>query len=327
MSGCRTTRLMFRFAALAAAVAHGGSVETRADVVVETTSGRVFRGRFDHRTTAERLVLRTGTAQMYVTRPIQWSRVSRVRLDGAPLSPKDVIARFDAQGWPSAAEEEAGPELPGPSAPPPPQPDPPRPSRDAGAYEPAPMYALPEATPSYQTPALWPRNEALPRATSLHIDATVGKWRSYADSDGIVLRVSPRDAFGNVVPVSGTVEVDLIGMQSATRTRGEPFPRLARWVRRIVPDDVVGFGATYRLPFQARHPEFDLELGSLGAVHARLVVPGQGVFDDTATMVWVRPFDTTRDQLQMRTRGRFFAPLERTSRGMNGSRLGVVPPP
>jgi hypothetical protein len=279
-------------------------------VVVETSSGRVFTGRFDHRTSSERLVLRAGSSDMYLLRAIDWRRVTRVRVDGKPLQAADLLARFDAQGWPRVAEE-----LPAParSVPPPPEPRLPRPS-DASA--------APTGIPGWESARSGPA-----RARSMHLEASVGKWRGYADNDGIVVRVSPRDADGNIVPVSGTLAVDLIGTQSATMTRGQPFPRLARWVRRVEPQDIVGYGATYRLPFQARHPEFDLELGSIGAVHARLIVPGQGVFDDTASTVWIRPFSATRDQLQMHTGGRFFAPIERTSRGMNGSRLGVIAPP
>jgi hypothetical protein len=51
------------------------------------------------------------------------------------------------------------------------------------------------------------------------------------------------------------------------------------------------------------------------------------VFDDTADMVWVRPYSATRDRLQMHTGGRFFFPWERTSRGMNDSRSGILPAP
>jgi hypothetical protein len=96
------------------------------------------------------------------------------------------------------------------------------------------------------------------------------------------------DAYGNIVPVNGTLEVDVIGEQPAHRTYGEPFPPLLRWATKVRPEDVGANGATFRVPFQAWHPEFDLKLGSMGAVHARLSVPGQGVFDDTATMVWLR---------------------------------------
>ncbi|MFH1923324.1 MAG: hypothetical protein ABIP48_25965, partial [Planctomycetota bacterium] len=72
-------------------------------------------------------------------------------------------------------------------------------------------------------------------------------------------------------------------------------------------------GAKYRFPFQAVHPEFDLELAPYAAVHARLSVPGEGVFEATESDVRVRPYSATRDHLQYTTGQRFF-PLERTGR-------------
>ncbi len=278
-------------------------------VVIETVSGRVLTGEIDHRTTRDQLVLRSGASDMYLTRPIAWSAVARVRVGGKPLVPSELLARLDAEGWPQPVPPEPAPSM---DAPRPPVPQPPAPGdvfdeertdRSAQSFEP------------------WPP------ARSMAIEAAVGKWSSYVDNDGVVVRVFPLDAFGNIVPVSGMLEVDLIGTQSANLTRGQPFPQLARWVVRVNPQDVGGDGATFRLPFQARHPDFDLELGSFGAVHARLSVPGQGVFDDTASAIWVRQYSPLRDRLQMHTGGRFFRPQERTSRGMNDSRSGVLAGP
>jgi hypothetical protein len=251
-------------------------------------------------------MLRSGPRDMYLVRSMDWSRVARVRIDGKPYTPAELVARFEREGWPRAAAE-----LPAPS---PPSPRPPN------APRPGPSDRVDSSAARWQDSVSW-----LP-ARSLHIEAAADKWSSYSDNDGVVVRIFPCDANGNVVPVAGTLLVDLIGTQSANLTRGEPFPQLARWVRRVEPRDIAADGATYRLRFQAWHPDFDLQLGSLGVVHARLTVPGQGVFDDTASMVWVRPYSATRDRLQMHTGGRFF-PQERTSRGMNDSRSGVIAPP
>jgi hypothetical protein len=293
------------FGQLLGAWARGRAAEA---VVVETASGRVFTGQIDHRTTSRQLVVRSGPDDMHLARWIEWGRVARVRIDGKPYTASELLARFDAEGWPRVAEELSQPKA---STPRPPAPRPPGPSQAFDA----------EAAGGERVEEAWPV------ARSLHIEAQSGKWSGYTDNDGVVVRVFPLDANGNVVPVGGTLEVDLIGSQSASLTRGDPFPQLARWVERVDPRDVGSDGATYRLPFQAWHPDFDLQLGSLGAVHARLSVPGQGVFDDTASMVWVRPYSATRDRLQMHTGGRFFLPQERTSRGMNDSRSGVIAPP
>ncbi len=273
------------------------SVSRAADaIVVEAVSGRVFTGQIDRRTSPQALVVRSGTADMYVVRPIDWSRVVRVRLDGKPMSAAELIARFDADGWPSTAEE-----LP-----------PPRGAAPKSVRPPGPSDEFSDDQPQAQ------RTRANPRVRSLKIEASAGKWSGGVENDGVLLRVMPLDASGNIVPVNGTLEVDLIGNQTASRTRGEPFPQLARWGQQVSAADVGGDGATYRLAYQAWHPEFDLQLGSTAAVHARLSVPGQGVFDDTATWVWVRPYSETRDRVQEHTGARFF-PQERTNRGTNDS--------
>ncbi|MBI3838547.1 MAG: hypothetical protein HY288_11525 [Planctomycetia bacterium] len=267
-------------------------------VVVETLSGRVFTGQIDIRTSREVLVLRMGTRNVTFVRPIDWNYIVRIRIDGKPLTPPELLRRFEASGWPSSNQDL--PEAPASPANPP---------RLPGPSDESPDESSATALDSVQP---------LPPVSSLHIEASVAKWNSGADNDGVLLRVFPLDAQGNIVPVSGTLEVDLIGQQEATLTRGEPFPQLARWGQLVDAQDVGANGATYRLPFQAWHPDVNLQLGSSGTVHVRLSVPGQGVFDDTATMVRLRPYSSTRDRLRQ-FRGTRFFPQERTTRGTSDS--------
>jgi hypothetical protein len=287
-------------------------------VVIETASGRVFAGRFDGSTNRWQLVLRVGARDMYLLRSIRWGDVVRVRIAGKAITPQTLVSRFESEGWPTPIDDTPAPGGPAPS---PPQPQPPGPTPQL----PAPSDAFDSTAPATGYPARHSLVAWQP-ARALHIEASVGKWRSYADNDGIVVRVFPVDAEGGIVPVGGMLEVDLIGSNTASLTRGDPFPPLARWVQRVYPEDVDADGATYRFRFGASHPDFDLQVGSIGIVHARLSVPGQGVFDDTADMVWIRPYSATRDRLQIHTGGRFF-PQERTSRGMNDSRTGIMPGP
>jgi len=266
--------------------------------VVHTTSGRVFVGELDARSNQQTLVLRMGSAGMRLLRPIEWRRVSSLRVDGKPVRPEDLLRDWEQNGWPVDAEE-----LPAPSSPHP-APQLPAPTeqaqdfRDAGSYH--------------------DEGSTLPIVRSLAIESQIGRWSGAADNDGILVRIYPLDASGNLVPVDGTLEIDLIGQQAARQTQGEPFPELGRWTQRVSPADFDSRGAVYRFPYQAWHPEFDLQFSFQAVVHARLSVPGHGVFDDTASMVTVRPYSTTRDRLQMYNGRRFF-PQERTTRGQNDS--------
>ena len=72
-------------------------------------------------------------------------------------------------------------------------------------------------------------------------------------------------------------------------------------------------GIVLKLPFQATHPEFDSDVWSHGFVHLRLVVPGQGVFEDSVDGVRIRQFAPIRDWMQLSTGHRHFA-NERTGR-------------
>jgi hypothetical protein len=254
-------------------------------LVVETKRGRVYTGHVDPTTTRTALAVRIGGSGMYLVRRVSWQDVALVRLDGRETSVSDLMRRLDEQGWPSLVEE-----LPAPD--------------DSRAEKPA-VYTGQAAAPT-------------PIVRSISVEAVLGKWTSGAEDDGILLRVYPLDSDGNVVPASGTLDVDVIGQRGYNR-RGTPvFPRLVRWSTRVNPQDFGARGAVYRVPFQALHPEFNLELSDLGTVHARLSVPGHGVFDDTVSTMRLRPLSPSRDYLQQYTGDRFF-PEERTNRGTNDS--------
>ena len=64
--------------------------------------------------------------------------------------------------------------------------------------------------------------------------------------------------------------------------------------------------APIQLAFQAAHPEHDTTWAPHAIVHVKLVVPGQGVFQDTLDGVRVRQFAPTRDLLERQTGRRFF---------------------
>ncbi len=140
----------------------------------------------------------------------------------------------------------------------------------------------------------------------------MGKWGPGVDADGLVVEVSPLDEQGEIVPVQGTVEAELIG-QGAGVNAGGGFATLGHWVESVWPGDFGYRGARCRLPFQAVQPEFDLRWAAKGMVHVRLSVPGEGVFEATDAVTRIRPASEFRDNYQ-ETTGRRFFPNERTSR-------------
>ena len=215
----------------------------------------------------------------------------RGRLDGRELSADEL--RAAAERWKSTL-----------------------PKNDArkSANRPSPTPPEP-ATDSLWTPPA-PHRAAAPVA-SLQIDAELGHWTPGVESSGLVVHVWPLDADGRLTRIDGTLDVDLIGTQFGGPTvgddRGTNFPNLGRWSEAVRASDCGSSGAVYRLPFQAAHPEFDTEIQPHAIVHARLTVPGQGVFETSQGMVRIRPYDAQRDRLQEETGERFF-PVERTDR-------------
>jgi hypothetical protein len=263
-------------------------------VSVEVASGRIFTGEVDGRTNEQRLWMRSGSDSIVLLRPIQWDRVVAARAAGLELSGKqfrDLLV---------ALQKKLG------------QPVPPETgtlvivgnARNGNSENRSPTTS--ETAPSG-------------RVRSLAIEATIANWDSDVEVDGLLLHVYPLDADGRVVELSGTLQVDLVGRDIGAIERGRPFGRLGRWSKRVRPGDFGSRGAVYRLPFQSVHPEFDTRISPHGAVHTRLAVAGQGVFETTESDVRVRPASAVRDDLQLSTGRRFFQ-HERTGRGKRPSR-------
>src|SRR5262249_29005045 len=144
------------------------------------------------------------------------------------------------------------------------------------------------ATPSIENAAT--SQQAAPaKVSTLHLDAAAANWDADVETDGIQLQVAPIGADGLIVPVSGTLEVELIGQGPGAIAQPETFPVLARWVRQLTPEAMGTGGYTWQLEYQAWHPEFNLQLGYSALVHARLVVPGSGAFEISSPTIAVRP--------------------------------------
>lgn len=277
-------------------------------LAVTVASGRVFTGQLDPRTDDSRLWLRWTHGTISVLRPIDWDRVVEVRSDGDTVAANDL--RRAAVPSQASAVDAAEPKTfrfhswrPGDSQP-------------AGSARKVPRVSIvPVAAPSRPlgTAGAFDRPGASP-VRSLAIDAWAANWDGDVEVDGVVVDVRPLGASGAVVPVHGTLEVNLIGWRTGRTRPNQPPMRLGRWTRSVRVEQIGPSGAEYKLPFQGIHPEFDLQWASCGTVHARLSVPGQGTFDATESTVRIRPYSALRDHLEQTTGQRFYA-AERTGRG------------
>jgi hypothetical protein len=263
-------------------------------VAVELVDGRAFEGRVDRRTDEQRLWLRFGSESITVLRPIAWEAVVGARHQGESI---------DAEQFRRLAEELAAKPQDDGDVAPSTQPSPPQ-------VNPSPVFDGERETDADRA------RRALgfsARVSAVDFDVYSANWDADVETDGLVLHLYPTDRQGRVINVEGMLEVELLGLprrdRNAPAHRGQSLRRLAKWTRRVTPDEE----GPFQLPFQAIHPEFAPGVGTAGLVHVRLTVPGHGVFESSYDGLQIRGFSPIRDALQAET-GRRFLPHERTGR-------------
>ncbi|HVW39581.1 MAG TPA: hypothetical protein VHB99_19820 [Pirellulales bacterium] len=278
----------------------GETVAARGDepeeIVVRLTSGRTFTAAVDDRTDGSRLWLRFDRGGISILRPVAWQTIERAwhgqRALSAPELQLEVDQLRSIREKPEPVEPVAEPS----------------PSREDSSV-PAIQREQPLTNELYHVDVV----------RSIAIDASIARWTGGVESDGVLLRVLPLDADGNVVAASGTLEVDLFGDRYGSPTRGQDYRLLGHWTSRLEADQVTLEGAAFRLPFQAVSPDFANDLGPYAVVHVRLTAPGHGTFDASTNPIRLRSYNGVRDRLQQVEGTRFF-PGERTNRGRSRQR-------
>jgi hypothetical protein len=268
-----------------------GAAQADEKVTVWLESGRTVTAQIDPRSSDTHLWLVRGDAGLSIARPIEWQRIVKAQR-GADMLTREELKTI-AKEVSAAVEKKPVEPLPLP--------------KFHG------VFAAPVAPDQSAT-------DPAPPVRSLAIDAFHANWDSDVESDGLVVVVYPLDAFGQLTPVDGTLEVEVVApevrrFQDAPHGRGLTLERIANWTVAIHADDFTTGGARVQLPYQAVHPQFDWKTLPQGLVHARLTVPGQGTFDTTSDFVRLRPWSPLRDKL-WRDTGRRFLPTERTGRGI-----------
>lgn len=244
---------------------------------VTVVSGRLFVGQLDPRTDEQKLWLRFERGRASIQRPIDWTEVLEIRLGDEQLT-RDRVRQLTG-----SAEAERAVAAP------------------SKAERPPAQEVIPPADSALKTAEPKELHPAQIRALSLQ--ATPVNWDADVELDGLAVVIFPLDTNGDPAPVTGSLEVWLIG-EMPPGYRGALNPQLGRWMVQVRPADFSSRGGVFTLPYQAAHPEFNSELGPFGAVHARLTVPGQGTFETTVT-TRIRPSSGFRDRLQQSAGTRF----------------------
>jgi hypothetical protein len=255
-------------------------------LAVHVASGRQFRGTLDSTSTSDKLVIRSEQAGITLRRPIRWERVARATVDGSPIE-VNALRTMAVSRQPTSTDK-------------------PPVLKKIEMRSEAPI----QAAPAEREPLV----EELPRVAMVVFDAAIANWDADVETDGVLIDVAPVDINRRLVPVSGTLEVELFAPQRRTldlapQSGGDTLELVERWTRAITPDDFGPSGARLRLPFGAITPELQPNWTAwhYGLVHVRLAIPGHGVFEDSRDGVRVKPWAPNRDRLEMKTGQRFLS--------------------
>lgn len=306
------------FVNLGAALAQESLAEpgasSKAVIAVHLASGRTLTAALNPRTDAALLWLCFERGETEILRPIRWDRVIWAEVAGDRL-PGEELQRLIAQ---LRQEIPAQPVTPpaqnaivmfGPldAKPPPTGGATPKESIGGGTgFQPGNTHGQDgRATSARRHDSLQSASQG--RVVSLVIDAHPARWDENVDPDGLLVHVYPLAADGATVPVRGTLSVDLKVQQRSVNMLHEPFVDAGHWAETVQTTDFGPAGAVYRLRYQRIHPEFDDRVMSPGLVHACLSVPGQGTFEASTELTFVRPFSPARDHLQAITRHGYFS--------------------
>lgn len=236
-------------------------------VVVWLTDGRMLAGEVDPRTNDERLWLRSASPTFVIATSAAWKHIKAVNANGERLTAEAFAERVD-HFRPQQPDADTLPVS----------------ARTTGSNVTAPVTRL------YLPP------NAATRVAWLDVEARVANWDRDAETDGIEIRILPRNTFGEVISGSGQITATLIASNRRAAHDPDAFPQLGRWSLQADTNDFGPAGAVYRLPFLGEHPEEVVSLEPYGLVEVSFYVAGEGRFTSDAT-VSLRRFNPIRDDM------------------------------
>jgi hypothetical protein len=237
-------------------------------VVVWLEDGRMLAGQVDPRTNDERLWLRTSSPTFVVATSAAWTHIKAVNANGTRMSCDEFAKRVD-EFRPQQADANLL-------------------HKPAGAAD-------THVTTAVARPAQQPNGAT--RVVSLDVEARVANWDQDPETDGVEIRVFPRNTLGDVVPVSGQITATLIARNQLPAPDPKAFPQLGRWSLQADSNDFATSGAVYRLPFRGTHPDDDFSLEPYGLIEVSFYVFGQGRMTSDAT-VYLHKFNPIRRDMQ-----------------------------
>ena len=231
-----------------------------ATITVQVTNGGSFTGEMDIRTNDRELWLRMSHGSAHIQRPLRWDAITAVIATGKSLPLGELQRQAKALGTAVPLGRELSLRSP-----------------------------LNIAANHNRATTVIP-----PRIRSIGCYATLANWDADGDLDGLLLNLTSFDATGNSIPVTGTLQVELIGVRYSNQFApstgsGREFVTLESWGRTFdaaQPNEKLEF---------VNHSLYDQSFGLYGILQVRLIVPGSGVFEQRLEGVRIRPYSFLRD--------------------------------
>lgn len=261
-------------------------------VQLRLNNGRLPRGVYSPKSTGEWYVLLTDLPDIM----IESRFASRIVQDIQPLSGSD--ARQDNSRDLSVPLPPApAPALPEESGMSSPISDSPFNERDMPT-------CAPQAIDPISSWAILPTNNPLSTPRSLNIDTTAANWDTDLENDGLLLHVTPLNGWGQVVPVEGVLDVQLLtetkfATGGRTVSRNQHFQVAERWSVPIHAIEINIDGAVYKLPFRRIHPGRDLDITPDAMLVVRLRIPSVGTIDAIDSFVRLRAASRVREDFYL----------------------------
>ena len=133
------------------------------------------------------------------------------------------------------------------------------------------------------------------QAQSLSVFAHVDNWNGDPKPDGIRLYLRPTGAKGEMLPVIGTVSVQLNVYRGDVRNTAGRLHEEESWSYELSKNDYDQSGAVITLPFRRIQPDSEKDIYVLGTLNVRLKISGQGVLDATLDDLELRKRSITSD--------------------------------
>jgi hypothetical protein len=260
-------------------------------VTIELQNGHVVQGEPDEQTDDVRLWLRREVDGVQLASGFPWDQVRQVKNGNQVLAGREFFAAALA----TKSTGKTYQQLP----------------YAGSAVEPVQPAAAEAEIPPRSVSEQFHRKAVERRVQTLYIEAYLAQWDGDPQTDGLRVFVYPLSADGELVPVNGQIDLFLLGeIERATGVVGNPtmprFRELERGSQLVKVGDFARGAATYQLPFRQFHPDFYFDVARQSLLHARLGVPGQGLFMASDANVQLRGFSRIRDELQMKAPQRFF---------------------